>query len=1152
MRILPVLAALGVCAAPAIVRAAPCDTAGPDLIVSNTCQLSGVFTFDEVHVTSTGRIEVNPYAGGDRALTGNLQLRARSITVDAGGVITARGAGYQTPLCGDGVQPGPSDAAGGCAVRDSGGGGSHFGGGGRGTKDCPGGGCSFPTHWEEDCGNTLNGGGTACSDTSNCRNNDGLPTTASATYYHNIYDPEFGGSGGDKGCRDGDGFGLNVSGAGGGRIVLAGLDGGAGVVSIAGTITADGRRGCGYQNDSGGGGAGGTVLIAGEQVTIAATARITAAGGLGGDTRGSLDPTGDCAGAQQGSTCDDCGGGGGGGIISVLSVTSDIADPAVFSVGGALGGTCAICQGEAGGGAGELQLAGAYLGEFCDGFDNDFDGEVDEALPDLDCPGGPAPACVGGVPQACPADVPACVGPVTDTRARFVVIVDSSGSMLTSLAGDPTMGDGSVEHPGFDQDGDTVADDSRLFLAKRALSTVIAAYPEIDFALARYHQDQAVDRSCQLAHWFECAELCCSYDDPTNNVAPAPVPACQVDGGAAGLVSVLTTSPGDECINYAGNCGPPRRGADVLVDFGADINQHLMWLDGRESAFVDDETPGAYCDFAGGGDCELRGTGPTPLDNALRAVTDYLAPVIPCDAAATGGCRTYGVILLTDGAESCNGDPIDAAADLRAALGVETYVVGFSVLPTEAAQLHAIAAAGSTSGARPAFLVGDEDALANALATIVSDSIVFETCNGADDDCDGAIDEDFPALGGACDDGEVGACLGTGTLVCNGAGDGVSCQITDPGAAPGTEVCNGDDDDCDGLIDEGLGCQTPCTPTGPDVCNGLDDDCNGAVDDADPDVGEACGDTDAGVCELGELVCIAGDLVCVGVVPPQPMESCDGEDDDCDLVVDEDAECPTDTACVDGGCRLPCGSGEFECPLGFECVDAADGRYCIPGPCASCQPGEVCRDDACVDPCEGVSCEANERCVLGDCLDCHTLGCESGEVCFGGACEPDPCADVDCAGAAGCDGELGCSCVGGGCVPNCEDALCPEGTACAADGTCAPDACAGVTCPGEQVCEGGACVADPCDGRLCPPGQACAGGDCVVDPCPRTECSAGRHCEVDADGAAVCVADEPRPPPDRVFAGGGGCDAGGGDDGAAALALVVLASALATRRRRAA
>ena len=37
-------------------------------------------------------------------------------------------------------------------------------------------------------------------------------------------------------------------------------------------------------------------------------------------------------------------------------------------------GICPICAGEAGAGAGELQIDGAYVGEICDGYDNDFDG----------------------------------------------------------------------------------------------------------------------------------------------------------------------------------------------------------------------------------------------------------------------------------------------------------------------------------------------------------------------------------------------------------------------------------------------------------------------------------------------------------------------------------------------------------------------------------------------------------------------------------------------------------------------------------------------------------------------------------------------------------------------------------------------------------
>lgn len=1133
---------------PATADAAPCDTTGTDMVVNGiTCQLSGVHTFTSVSIINGGVVEVNPHNGdmSDTVSTGNLELRASSIVVDATSTITARGRGYQTPLCGDGVGP-TADAGGrgGCAVRDSGGGGAHFGGGGRGTKDCGAGGCNFPADWEEDCGNSLNGTGTACTAFGDCRNNDGLPVTAGQPYWHSIYAPDFGASGGDKGCRDGDGLVVNTSGSGGGRIVLAGLDGaGTGSVTINGTIDTTGRRGCGDGNDSAGGGAGGTVFIVGEIVTIGGTARISAAGGLGGDTQGSIDPTGECGYAQQGNTCDDCGGGGGGGIVSVLSESASIADTAVFDVSGALGGTCPICQGEAGGGVGELQIAGGYIGEFCDGHDNDFDDLVDEDQPVLNCGAMMMPSCVGGVPQECPPDVPTCVGPVTDTRARFAVIVDTSASMLTDLAGIPTYGDGSTGHLGLDVNGDGVAgNDSRLYLAKEALTTVISAYPEIDFALARYHQDQGVDRSCQLAHWFECSDICCTYDNPTDNVAPNPTPPCTVSAGAAGNLNVAMNSPGDECINYAGNCGPPERGADVLVGFGADINQYLMWLDHDESSFVNDVTPGDYCDFAGGGDCELRGTGPTPLAGSLQAVAAYLEPIAACDAAATGGCRTYGVIMLTDGRESCQGDPATAAASLLASQGIETYVIGFSVLAGEEAQLNAIANAGSASGTRDAFLVGDESELANALASIVSGSIVFETCNGLDDDCDGDNDEDF-AIDVACDDGELGACLGTGTTACNGSGDGVTCVIADPGQSPQTEICDGVDNDCNGLVDEGLDCLPPCVPTGAEVCDGVDNDCNGVIDDDDPALGDMCGQTDMGRCEYGTYACIAGMLECIGEVSPG-MEICNGLDENCDGAIDEMAPCPAETACVQGGCRIECGGGEFSCPPGFNCVDAADGRYCVPGPCINCLPGEACINDMCVNQCADVECAANEECRDGFCYDCHVLGCPAGQVCSASQCIDDPCAGVDCQGRPGC--EDGCSCVAGECVPVCYDEDCPAGQACATDGTCQSDACADVECLSDEFCVDGQCEIDRCPSIGCAPGDVCAGNECVDDPCLVVECRAGLTCRSNPQGEAQCIDERPR---EFVAAAGSGCRVSESRPGGFML-LVLFGLLFGTRRRR--
>jgi hypothetical protein len=110
-----------------------------------------------------------------------------------------------------------------------------------------------------------------------------------------------------------------------------------------------------------------------------------------------------------------------------------------------------------------------------------------------------------------------------------------------------------------------------------------------------------------------------------------------------------------------------------------------------------------------------------------------------------------------------------------------------------------------------------------------------EICDGRDNDCDAVVDEglDAPISCG------VGACRRT--IIACVAGTPQACL---PGV-PTLDLCNGVDDDCDGVVDNGDadGDGTPdcfdCGPSNPGVhpgaqetCNGLDDDCNGVVDDA--------------------------------------------------------------------------------------------------------------------------------------------------------------------------------------------------------------------------------------------------------------------------------------------------------------------------------
>ncbi len=177
----------------------------------------------------------------------------------------------------------------------------------------------------------------------------------------------------------------------------------------------------------------------------------------------------------------------------------------------------------------------------------------------------------------------------------------------------------------------------------------------------------------------------------------------------------------------------------------------------------------------------------------------------------------------------------------------------------------------------------------------------------------------------SCRVAHAGICA-EGTETCTSNGEWSGCP------SPGTETCNGFDDDCDGIIDNVGGktsiAATKCGCYGgeyatPETCNGIDDDCDGKIDDnsdcCTPGDKKECGTPlTAGICQPGTATCVNGIWgECVGAVNPA-SEICDnGLDDDCDGEIDNG--CGTHSQCADGLISSTCICGGEVTDYGYCC-----------------------------------------------------------------------------------------------------------------------------------------------------------------------------------------------------------------------------------------
>ncbi len=366
-----------------------------------------------------------------------------------------------------------------------------------------------------------------------------------------------------------------------------------------------------------------------------------------------------------------------------------------------------------------------------------------------------------------------------------------------------------------------------------------------------------------------------------------------------------------------------------------------------------------------------------------------------------------------------------------------------------------------------------------------------ELCDGLDNDCNGLLDYRIGVNDFEDDDGD-----GLVDIAC--APLGVDCDDTNPITGPGTvEQCDGQDNDCDGLIDENV-VETLWFRDNDE--DGYGSVTSGTLVSCQAPLGYT---TAGGDCDDGDED-----------KNPGSIETCNGDDDDCDSAVDETPAmslCPArpnaSKLCSLGECGFTCDPEYADCnqvpESGCETFLTTDANNC--GACGvtciggnqtgSCQAG-ACECLPGFDDCDGNPDNGCETDVFNNPDSCGTCGnfClfENADAkCAMGICEVEECFDGydDCDAVAGCESNVVSDTQCGSCTNNCTtlpntNAVCQMGSF---GYRCAVNSCVGNYADCEDFSD------DGCETNLDTDGQRCGScnNDCTTDFNSDGTCSSG-------------------------------------------------------------